>query len=91
MTYARGDEWFNLEIMDFADGDDVTIDFEYELLTLTTQVIEMAGVDVTLYYNSDDLGLYASWLIGQVHYSVNGMLSEDDLTHIIQSLQLYQT
>lgn len=91
LIFTHEDIWYNLEILSFANDEDTTINFEYELQASDPQIVNIDGIDVSLYYNSDDSGLYVSWLIGNAHYSVNGTLSEDELAHIIHSLRIYQS
>ena len=91
LSFSDGDTWFILEILDFADDEDLAIDFEFERQISVPRTLNIDGTDITLYHNTKGLSLFASWLVGNTHYNVNGMLSENDLSYIVHFLQSYQS
>jgi hypothetical protein len=80
----NGDKWFTLDVMELATNS--TVDHEFERQLETPETINIDGVDVTLYYNSDDLYISVSWLIDHFSYNLYGTLTEEDLIHIISSI-----
>lgn len=88
-TQKDNPAWFAIDVMEFDGDKSPTIDFEYERQLKVPQVISIDGIDVTLYYNSDDMGISVSWLQGNKHFNLQGTLTEDDLTYIITALHSY--
>ena len=87
---TQGDKWIGLEALKFSQDTDATIDFEFERQDTPPDSINIDGVDVTVYYNSEEMGLSVSWIIGNVHYNLFGSLSDDELNHIVHALNSYQ-
>lgn len=89
MLFEKADQWFVIEMMEFTDDTDPTTDFEFERQVDVPLTIEINGVEVTLYYNSDDSGISVSWLQGNTHFNLLGTLDEEELTYIIGTLHSY--
>lgn len=83
---TKGDQWATLEALEVAQDAGASFDVEYERQAEVPGTIEIDGVDVTVYYNSDEDGLSVSWLSKGVHYNLYGMLTEDELRHVIHAL-----
>ena len=87
---AEADHWFTIEISDIPMNDGMSVtDIEYERQLRVPQTVVIEGIDVTLYYNSDEMGINVSWLLGNTHYNVFGSISEDELSYIISGLKAY--
>lgn len=80
------DKWFVLEFMKVGGEGEITTDYEYERQLDVPDTIVVNGAKVTVYYNSDDRGLYMSWLIGNGDYNISGNISDDLAKEIISSL-----
>ena len=89
MLFEKADQWFVIEMMEFTDDTDPTTDFEFERQVDVPLTIEINGVEVTLYYNSDDSGISVSWLQGNTHFNLLGTLDEEELAYIIGTLHSY--
>ena len=85
---GNGERWFTIDVIEFSS--DSTVDHEFERQLETPETIDIDGVDVTLYYNSKEMGTSVSWLIDHLSYNLYGTLTEDDLIHIITSIHAYQ-
>ena len=80
------DQWFVLEFMQVGGEGEITTDYEYERQLDVPDTVVVNGVEVTVYYNSDDQGLYMSWLIGNGDYNIRGNISKDLAEEIISGL-----
>ena len=89
-SYADGEQWLTLEVMEFTMASAPTIDFEFERQSDLPQAVDIDGVEVTLYYNSENLGMSASWILGGTHYNLQGTLSEEELTYIVRMLRIHE-
>jgi hypothetical protein len=83
---TKGDKWATLEALEIAQDAGTSFDMEYERQAEVPGTVEIDGVDVTVYYNSDEDGLSVSWLSKGVHYNLYGTLTEDELRHVIHAL-----
>ena len=89
-SYADGEQWLTLDVLEFDMDSAPTIDFEFERQSDIPQTVDIDGVEITVYYNSDTLGMSASWILGDTHYNLHGTLTEEELTYIVQSLSIHQ-
>ena len=58
---------------------------EYEKTTAEVTQLQIAGCDLTYYFNSDDANIYASWTRDQAQYSVFGVLTAEELMRIVEA------
>ncbi len=81
-TYTAENAFFNLTTNFFYDDEDVS-SYEYQK-TLVDPILEIiADQEVTYYLNSDTTLLSASWIDRNVHYSIYGDISEEEMRTII--------
>lgn len=81
-TYMGEDDFFSLTTNFFYDDENVSA-YEYQK-TVTEPVLEIiANQEVTYYLNCDTKLLSASWIDQNVHYSIYGDITEEELRNII--------
>ena len=90
LYFTRDDQWIGIDILSFDGEVNGSFDYEFEQQAETPESIIIDGLDVTLYQNSSDSGIYVSWLLENAHYTLYGTLSEDELETIITALHTYQ-
>ena len=74
-----------LDVTIFANKLDMS-NFAYELQPDQTMSKYIAGFPTTFYHNADDSTLTASWLVENAHYSITGVISEEEITRILETM-----
>ena len=82
VTYMGENAFFNLTTTFFSDDKNVS-SFEYQKTPNDPIVEVIADCEVTYYMNSDTHRLSASWIDRNVHYSIFGDITEDEMRNII--------
>lgn len=82
VTYMGENEFFNLTTNYFY-GDENVSSYEYQKTPNDPTVEIIADCEVTYYMNSDTHRLSASWIDRNVHYSIFGDITEDEMRNII--------
>ena len=62
------------------------MDFQYERALEEPVSIDIEGVEVLLYENSDEGSIYAAWVDNNVNYNLFGILTREELIQIITSM-----
>lgn len=81
-TYTGENAFFNLTTNFFCDDEDVS-SYEYQKTPNDPSVEIIADCEVTYYLNSDTLRLSASWIDRNVHYSIFGDITEEEMRNIV--------
>lgn len=84
-AYMNGEDFFNMTTTFFSNEETVS-SYEYERTLEIPDIDEIAGKSVTVYRNTDEDRLSASWIDGNAHYFVVGDLTENELIEVITGL-----
>ena len=60
--------------------------YHFEQLPAENTSMYIAGYRISFYHNSDNTTLTASWMCENVHYTITGSVSEEEITTIIDSM-----
>ena len=60
--------------------------YHFEQLPAENTSMYIAGYRIAFYHNSDNTTLTASWMCENVHYTITGSVSEEEITTIIDSM-----
>ena len=60
--------------------------YHFEQLPAENTSMYIAGYRISFYHNSDSTTLTASWMCENVHYTITGSVSEEEITTIIDSM-----
>lgn len=60
--------------------------YHFEQLPAENTSMYVAGYQIAFYHNSDNTTLTASWMCENVHYTITGSVSEEEITKIIDSM-----
>ena len=60
--------------------------YHFEQLPAENTSMYIAGYRIPFYHNSDNTTLTASWMCENVHYTITGSVSEEEITPIIDSM-----
>lgn len=81
-SYVEGDAALNI-VVTFFEDDEAVSTYEYERMPSNAATGVIAGITVTCYANSDGDGLAASWIDRNVHYSIVGDVTEEEMWRIV--------
>lgn len=86
LFYQNNDEAFSVNSYIY-HNDDTVFSYEYERTLSEPLNEDIDGFSVSFYHNNEDGEvLAASWIDGDAHYHVEGMLTYDELRQIISSM-----
>ena len=60
--------------------------YHFEQLPAENTSKYIAGRQIAFYHNSDNTTLTASWMCDNVHYTITGSISEEEITKVIDSM-----
>ncbi len=81
-AYMAENAFFNLSTYFFYD-DNAISSYEYQMTPVNPSLEIIADREVTYYLNSDTQVLSASWIDENVHYTIFGGITEDEMRRII--------
>lgn len=68
-------------------ADDSTVaGFEFEKTSEPTETKYVGGVLVTYYFNANNATVSASWVVDTMHYCISGLLTQEEITEIIEKM-----
>lgn len=85
VSYRYNDQSLSIDVMAYQEENTI-VDFQYERALKEPVSIDIEGVDVLLYENSDEGSIYAAWVDNNVNYNLFGILTREELIRIIKSL-----
>ena len=85
ILFTAGDEWMNYQITIYHTEREI-MDFEYEKTVRELTVDGIGEYEVTIYHNSRNNTLSASWIDRDASYTITGAISEEELRSIIESI-----
>lgn len=84
-SYEKGDAALNI-VVTFFEDDEAVSSYEYHGVPSEAATEVIADITVTCYANSDGDGLAASWINRNVHYSIVGDVTEDEIWRIVSGM-----
>lgn len=82
--------WYNKECLSidvtFNRDYNAVVDYQYERTIDEPQKIDVAGIEVLFYENSDDGNIHAAWLKDSANYNLFGAVSREEVMRIIESM-----
>lgn len=72
--------------MTFNRDYNAVVDYQYERTIDEPQKIDVAGIEVLFYENSDDGNIHAAWLKDSANYNLFGAVSREEVMRIIESM-----
>ena len=85
ISYHHADDWLSIDMILNRD-EDAAVDYQYERALEEPVSIDIEGVEVLLYENSDEGSIYAAWVDNNVNYNLFGILTREELIQIITSM-----
>ena len=85
ILFKSDDGWLNTLVSIYHENEE-TVYFEYEKVVGEHSIITCANQDVTVYHNTSDNSISASWIRNEADYAISGTISQEELESIIESM-----
>ena len=85
VSYRYNDQSLSIDMTAYQEENTI-VDFQYERALEEPVSIDIEGVEVLLYENSDEGSIYAAWVDNNVNYNLFGILTREELIQIITSM-----
>ena len=83
--FRNNDEWLSIDVT-LNQDQDAAVDYQYERAVNEPKSVDVNGTEVLIYGNSRNGSIYAAWVKDNANYSLYGVLTEQELVQIIESM-----
>lgn len=87
VMYRNIDEWLSIDVT-LNQDQDAAVDYQYERAIDEPKSVDVNGAEVLIYENSRNGSIYAAWVKDNANYSLYGVLTEQELVQIIESMNI---
>lgn len=85
VQYRYNDKWLSIDVTTFQEENTV-VDFQYERAIDKPEAVDINGIEIFIYENSDEGSIYAAWVKDNANYSFVGVVTKEELVQIIKSM-----
>jgi hypothetical protein len=87
VMYRDNDEWLSIDVT-LNQDQNAAVDYQYERAIDEPKSVDVNGAEVLIYGNSRNGSIYAAWVKDNANYSLYGVLTEQELVQIIESMNI---
>ncbi|MBE5774938.1 MAG: DUF4367 domain-containing protein [Clostridiales bacterium] len=87
IAYRHNDEWLSIDVI-LNHDQNAAVDYQYERAIDKPETIDVDGIEVLFYENSDEGNIYAAWVSDNANFNLFGMVTKEESVQIIESMNV---